>query len=227
MAVELTHQDVMGREQETTMSVVGGGSIAEAIGGAGAVVLTILGLVGLRAQDMAAIAAIAVGVALVLEGTAIAARFSDLISQAGKNLSDTAKLGAGMGAEFLGGVAGAILGVLAILDIVPMTLVATAVIVFGATLLLSSGVTYRVDLLASKLGETALSGTHILAAIVASGVQVLVGVAAIALGIIALIDVSPMILALVGLLIVGTSIVISGSAVCATIANTIQHEPTR
>jgi hypothetical protein len=108
-----------------------------------------------------------------------------------------------------------------------MTLVATAVIVFGATLLLSSGVTYHVDLLASKLGETALSGTHILAAIVASGVQVLVGVAAIALGIIALIDVSPMILALVGLLILGTSIVISGSAVCATIANTIQREPTR
>jgi hypothetical protein len=223
MATELTHQSVLTREQETTMSVVAGGSIAEAIGGVAVVVLAILGLVGLLSQEMAAIAAIGIGAALVLEGLAIATRFSDLVSQAGKSLSDTAKLGGGMGAEFLGGVGGGILGLLALLGIVPMTLTAIALIIFGASLLLSSGVTYRLDLLASKLGQTTLSGAQVLAAIAACGVQVLVGVAAAALGIIALVGVSPMILTLVGLLSVGASIVISGSAVSATIASVMQH----
>jgi len=36
MATELTHQNFVEREQEATMGVVAGGSIAEAIGGIGA-----------------------------------------------------------------------------------------------------------------------------------------------------------------------------------------------
>jgi hypothetical protein len=223
MATELTQEDIMTRNQETTMSVVTGGSIAEAIGGVAAVVLAILGLVGLLSQEMAAIAAIAIGAALVLEGLAIAARFSDLVSRAGKSLSDTAKLGGGIGAEFLGGVAGGVLGLLAVLGISPITLTAIALIVFGASLLLSSGVTYRLDLQASKLGQTTLSGAQVLAAIAASGVQVLVGVAAVALGIVALVNISPMILTLAGLLCVGASVVISGSTVSANIASVMQH----
>ena len=223
MATELTQQDLMTRNEETTMSVVAGGSIAEAVGGIAAVVLAILGLVGLLSHAMAAIAAIAIGVALILEGLAIASRFSDLVSRAGKSLSDTAKLGGGIGAEFLGGVAGGILGLLAVLGIAPMTLTAIALIVFGASLLLSSGVTYRLDLQASKLGQTTLSSTQVLAAIAACGVQVLVGVSAVALGIIALVGISPMILTLAGLLSVGASVLISGSAVSANIASVMQH----
>ncbi len=223
MATELTHHGVFTSEQETTMSVVAGGSIAEALGGVGAVVLAILGLVHLLPGDMAAIATMAVGVALLLEGIAIATRFTDLLSGSGRSLSDAAKLGGGMGAEFLGGVAGGILGLLALLGILPMTLTAIAVIVFGASLLLSSGATYRLDSLASKLSQKTLTGAQMLAGVAASGVQVLVGIGAITLGIIALVGISPAILTLIGLLSIGVAILVSGGAVSSTIASAMQH----
>jgi len=106
------HADFTVQEREATISIVAGGSFAEAIGGIGAVVLAILGLVGVMPEDMAAIATLAVGVALLFQGIAVATRFSNLFSQTGKSLADAAELGGGMGAEFLGGAAGGILGVL-------------------------------------------------------------------------------------------------------------------
>jgi hypothetical protein len=217
------HADFTVQEREATISIVAGGSFAEAIGGIGAVVLAILGLVGVMPEDMAAIATLAVGVALLFQGIAVATRFSNLFSQTGKSLADAAELGGGMGAEFLGGAAGGILGVLAILNIAPMTLMSIAIIVFGASLLLSSTTTYRVDSLSSKLGQTTLSAGQTLAALAASGIQVLVGIAGIALGIIALVGVSTMILILVGLLCVGGSILISGTALSGTVATVLQH----
>lgn len=223
MATELTHGDVMEREQETTMEVVASGSIAEAIGGIGAVVLAVFGLAGLLPQEMAAIATMAVGMGLLLEGLAVGTRLSDLLSESEKNLSDVAKLGGGTGVDFLGGVAGGMLGLLAILDIVPLTLMAIAVIVFGACLLLSSGATYRLDLLANKLGQKTSTTAQALVAAAASGVQVLIGIAGIALGIIALVGISPLILILVGLLSVGAAVLISGSAVTGTIASVMRR----
>ena len=223
MATELTHEGFRAREHETTMGIVAGGSIAEAIGGVGVVVLAILGLAGLLPEELAAIATMAVGVALLLEGIAIVTRFSDLLSESGRSLSEEVKLGGGMGAEFIGGVAGGVLGLLALLGIVPVTLMAIAVIVFGASLLLSSGATYRLDSLASRLGQKTLTGGQMVAGVAASGVQVLVGIAGIALGIIALVGISPMILILAGLLSAGAAVFISGSAVSGSIATVMQH----
>jgi len=219
----IEHADFTVQEREATMSIVAGGSFAEAIGGIGAVVLAILGLVGVMPEDMAAIATLAVGVALLLQGIAVATRFSNLFSQTGKSLADAAELGGGMGAEFLGGAAGGILGVLAILNIAPTTLMSIAIIVFGASLLLSSITTYRVDSLSSKLGQTTLSAGQTLAALAVSGIQVLAGIAGIALGIIALVGVSTMILILVGLLCVGGSVLISGTALSGTVATVLQR----
>ena len=111
-------------------------------------------------------------------------------------MNRAAELGGGMGAEFLGGAAGGVLGLLAILNMAPMTLMSIAIIVFGASLLLSSGTTYRLDALASKLGQRNLTAGQTLVALAASGIQVLVGIAGIALGIIALMGVSTMTLIL-------------------------------
>jgi len=223
MATELMHEGFRAREHETTMGIAAGGSIAEAIGGVGVVVLAILGLVGLLPEEFAAIATMAVGVALLLEGIAIATRFSDVLSESGRGLSEEIKLGGGMGAEFIGGAAGGVLGLLALLGIVPVTLMAVAVIVFGASLLLSSFATCRLDLLASRLSQNRLTGRWMVAGIAASGVQVLVGIAGIALGIIALVGISPMILILAGLLSAGVAVLISGSAVSGSIASVMQH----
>ena len=223
VTTNVEHGDFMQQGREATMSIVAGGSFAEAIGGVGAVVLAILALVGVMPERMAAIATLAVGVALLLEGIAIATRFSNLFSKTGRSLADAAELGGGMGAEFLGGAAGGVLGLLAILNIAPMTLMAIAIIVFGASLLLSSGTTYRVDALASKLGQRNLTAGQTLVALAASGIQVLVGIAGIALGIIALVGVSTMTLILVGLLCAGSSVLISGTALSGTVATILQH----
>src|SRR5215470_2294115 len=103
VTTNVEHGDFMPQEREATMSIIAGGSLAEALGGIGAVVLAILALVGVMPERMAAIATLAVGVALLLEGIAIGTRFSSLFLRTGRSLADAAEIGGGMGAEFLGG----------------------------------------------------------------------------------------------------------------------------
>ena len=69
------------REEERSAEVVTGGSMIEAVGGIATVVLAIVGLAGLVPIYLAAIAAIVLGAALLLQGIAIAARFSDLLAE--------------------------------------------------------------------------------------------------------------------------------------------------
>ena len=60
--------------QQRAMRVVTAGSIVEALGGIGAVVLSILGLAGLARATMIAISIIAIGAALLFAGGAMASR---------------------------------------------------------------------------------------------------------------------------------------------------------
>ncbi len=215
---EVTHERVMHHEMGSVWSIVTGGSIIEAVAGIAAVVLTILALVGVAPADLAPIATIVIGVALLIEGGAIAARYSTLLSKAGGEYS-TAELGGGMSAELLGGAGGGVLGLLALLGLTPQVLMSVAVIVFGAALLLGSGVTSRVSSLA--IDTAADQRSHLIAreaVLAAAGAQALVGLAAVALGIIALVGISPMILTLVALLALGASILMSGTAMGGTIA---------
>jgi hypothetical protein len=135
------------REEERSAEVVAGGSMVEAIAGVAAVVLAILGLAGLLPVYLLAIAAIAVGVALLFEGGAIAVRYSRLLTETVGSRLSSAELDGGMGVEVLGGIAGIVLGILALLGLVPLTLTAVAAIVFGGTLLLSSGTAARLNCL--------------------------------------------------------------------------------
>jgi hypothetical protein len=66
------------QEEEQAMEVMVGGSITEAIGGVAGVVLAIIGLAGVLPLYLAAIAAIAIGVALCAEGGALAATYEDI-----------------------------------------------------------------------------------------------------------------------------------------------------
>jgi hypothetical protein len=203
------------REEERSAEVVAGGSMVEAIAGVAAVVLAILGLAGLLPVYLLAIAAIAVGVALLFEGGAIAVRYSRLLTEtAGSRLSST-ELGGGMGVEVLGGIAGIALGILALLGLVPLTLTAVAAIVFGGTLLLSSGTATRLNCLVIDghgLPDTARRVARE-AVFAAASVRVLVGLAGGILGLLALLGIYPMVLALVAMLCLGASVLLSGAAI--------------
>jgi len=100
------------------------GSITEAIAGAGAAVLSILGLADIYPGFMAAIATIALGVALLAHGS--------LASRSGQE-------SAGGPSGFIAGGVGVVLGILSLLGIAPLVLMPIALIVYGLSLLVGAG----------------------------------------------------------------------------------------
>lgn len=201
------------------------GSTAEIIGGVAAVVLAILGLAHVAPDFMLTIATIAVGAALVFEGGSIAAEYSKIVASAAEGTLQTAEVGGGMTAEMIGGITGIVLGILALLGLDTMTLSASALIVFGATLALGAGMTSRLadlKIRASGAHETAQKVAHE-AVTAAADTQVLAGVAAAVLGILALVGLAPTTLVLIGLLAVGASVLLSGSAVGGRLLSLFRH----
>lgn len=187
-----------------------GGSLAEGICGAAAIVLAIIGLAHADWGMLAAVATIVTGAALVFEGAATTARS---VKFSAGQFAETE--GAALSVEFLAGITGVVLGVLAILGIEASILVSAAVIVFGASLMLESIATSRFSM-TSVGGELPGESPRMMAvSSAASGSQVLVGLAAIVLGIIALVSASAAAatLNLVALLVVGGGILLTGTAV--------------
>lgn len=206
-----THHD---HSRARALEFLGGGSLAESLLGAAAMVLAIVALSGIEVIYLGAIATIAMGAALLFEGAAIAAEYSRLVSSVQGDTMSRMELGGGVTAESLGGIAGVALGVLAVLHVAPMTLLAVAVIVFGGTLIVATGANLR-------LKDLRLDGRHLdprahrtIRAFVAatSGTQVLVGIGAIVLGIIALQGIVPLTMVGVALLGLGAAVLLSGSA---------------
>ncbi|HEY6403899.1 MAG TPA: hypothetical protein VI479_20930, partial [Blastocatellia bacterium] len=117
---------------------VGGSSIVESIGGIGALVLSILGLIGFLPIMMASVAAIAAGGALLIGGGTLASQYTRIFSGARPRLSHSI-IGGGMAMESLAGFAAIVLGLLSLMGILPDILLAAAVIVLGCALLLASG----------------------------------------------------------------------------------------
>ena len=200
------------REERKPMAIMTGGSIVEAIDGVAVMVLAILGLAGVVPQYMAFITTIIFGVALLMEGEAITARFSRLWSE----LEGRGVIGLGVGggatAEFLGGAAGVVLGILSILGVVPLVLTSAAIIVFGAALLLSSGTVACLNSLAVvRVGPPeVLQRIPPEAGLAVPSGQLLIGLSAIILGILALVGIHPVSLALVALLSLGAGAVLNG-----------------
>jgi len=196
-------------ERKTTYKTITAGSVLEAIGGIGVVALAIVGLGGVVPRYMAPIASIAFGVALAAAAAAIAARFSQLARSDG--VIQKAEVGGGAGAELVGGMAGGILGILALVGMVPTILISVAAIVFGAAVLLGSATESRISSLAVDSGERIMSE----ALVGSAGAEVLVGIGAIALGITALTGTAPMTLNLIAMLTLGAGATIQGSSVGA------------
>jgi hypothetical protein len=212
------------REREKSIKIVTGGSLTEALGGGGAVVLAILGLAGVMPGYMAPIAVIAIGVALLAQGSAAAARWSTLVAQTRSfDWSSRSELGSGLSAELFGGGAGIVLGILSLLSIMPWVLIPVSLLVFGGTLLVGSGTTVDLGTMAGPGTYDQFGRVTREVSMAASGTQVLVGVGAIVLGILALVGVDPLILSLVGLLAIGASILLAGSAVSSRMLGMLRH----
>jgi hypothetical protein len=214
-----------GHEKQTSLEFVAGGSIVEAVGGLAGVVLGILGLAGVDPALMASIAALAIGAALLSESGALAGRYSSLLADM-PGAYASQELGTGMTAELIGGATGVALGILAILGVAPTVLLSVAALVFGASLLVGSAATARMNDLRFAAGEGLDERTRRImheAVSGATGAQVMVGLGGIALGILALVGLATLSLVLVAMLAVGVSILLTGSAVGARVMSVLKH----
>jgi len=207
-------------EHKKTAEVVLGGSAAEALVGAGAAILAIIGLANVFPGYMASIATIAVGAALFFQGGALVARYADLAHEAG-----AAEIGGGVSAEVLGGLAGMALGILALLGVLPAVLTPIAIIVFGGALLLDSAATVRLNALSSSHMSTRARELTRGAIELASGTETLIGIGAVTLGILALVGMAPRTLVLCALLAVGATVLFTGSAVSGRMLSIFRREP--
>jgi hypothetical protein len=204
--IGITHRD------QAAAREIEGGSTTEAVGGAAAIVLAILALLGVLPTVLASVASIAIGVGLVVAGGAIAARYERILA-APESPGARREIVGGMGMEAFAGVAALVLGILALLGLSPMTLLAIAAIAAGAGLLMASGSMARLESLvrwetahdmAAKMHDTVYAS---------AGSEVLIGVGAIVLGILALTGNDPLTLVLVALLSIGASLLMSGSTI--------------
>ena len=197
--------------------IVMGGSLAETITSAGAIVVAILALVGLFPEALLAVATIAIGGAFLMAGGAIASRFNRVLARITRTTLETGEMALGMTIEFIGGIGGIVLGVLSLLGVVPTILLPVAAILYGFTLFFGAGIQTRLYDLESRCSAVHEGvSTVVREAISAtSGMRVLFGLGAFTLGIVSLVGIMPVTLTLVAMLSVGGAALFSGTALSA------------
>lgn len=207
-------------EERKSARVVFGGSLAEGIVGGGVIVLALIGLSNIMPSVLLPIAVIAMGAAFLLEGGAVSMRFAKLLGETSRGRLQEAEFGVGVTAEFLGGIAGVVLGVLGLLGVNPTILIPVAVIVFGSALIFGSAVTARLNALEIEdSSESARFGRIAHEAVsAAAGVEFLLGLSAVVLGVIALVGVYTWTLSMIAVLVVGITGFINGAAITARMA---------
>jgi hypothetical protein len=193
------------------------GGFVDALGGIATIVLAIIGLSGVHPEVLVSISTIVFGAALLIEGGAMLSEFAHIETTSEANVGS----GGGMSALFMVGVAGIVLGVLALLGVHAVLLTAVAVIAFGAALLISSSAVW--SLLTSRSVATRFQARAPMVKSIASevaagsaGVQAMTGLAVVVLGILAVCGVYTMPLTLVALLAAGASLLLTGSTLSGT-----------
>jgi hypothetical protein len=210
------------------------GGAMDAIGGIATAVLAIIGLAGWHPELLAGVATIVFGSALLIQGGTLLSEYSQIITPAGAlQTASDAFSGDGLASMFPVGIAGIVLGILALVGVAPFALTAISTIAFGAALMLSAQSVRRLYRMQSELRRTSLGGYSVrefLAGEVAAGsagIQFVAGLGAVVLGILAVVmtpTVRNEVLTLVALLIVGLTNIISGSALSGMVLSFMRPE---
>jgi hypothetical protein len=208
-------------DEDRSTQIATSGSIMEGVCAIATIVLAIVGLAGALPLTLAAIGTIVFGAALMFQGGAMTARVARFHTDTETtHTSETVHFGGGLSAGVLGGIAGIVLGILALLRVAPFELVPVAMIVFGAALIIGAGSTARLNALVVEgwrgMHETAREVAQESVS-AACGAQLMVGLAAVILGIIGLIS-YPVVLSLVALLCLGSAATLGSAAVSAKMA---------
>jgi hypothetical protein len=207
----------MTRTETTAATVSSFGGFADALGGVATIVLAIVALAGINTSVMVPIAVIVFGAALLIQGGTLLSEHARILfpSEEAGAVGIEQFSGGNLSAVFLVGASGIVLGVLALLGIAPATLTAVAIIAFGAALVMTSNSVRELYIARRTMMRTgAHSGTELVAGEMASGsagVQLLAGLTAVVLGILAVAGTNPPILILSALIVLGATVLLSGS----------------
>ena len=210
------------------------GGAMDAIGGIATAVLAIIGLAGYHPELLAGVATIVFGAALLIQCGTLLSEYSQVFTPAGAlQTASDAVGGDGLAAMFPVGIAGIVLGILALLGIASYTLTAVSVIAFGAALMLSAQSVrklYRMQADLRRTSASAYSVREFLAGEMAAGtagIQFVAGLGGLVLGIIAVVMAATLrseLLTLVGLLVLGLTNIISGSALSGLVLSFMRPE---
>ncbi|HLH11853.1 MAG TPA: hypothetical protein VKV77_08245 [Methylovirgula sp.] len=200
--------------------------IPESVAGLAVVVLTILGLAGVAPDFLAAIATIIFGVGLLLYGAAAVAEVGRMFSGYSEGQTVVELAASGLSTIFLAGAAGIVLGILALIGKVPVSLVAISAIGYGGALIISSNFTRRLRMLTvASSEETVLTRFVQESASESAGLQVIAGLASIVLGILVLAGIAPVVLVLAALLELGCFAILSSASVASSLVQTFVGRP--
>ena len=199
-------------------SLVFSGSLIELVVGIGAAVLAILGLVGQLPEVLLAVAVVAIGAAFIVKSRSIITRFHVFTKETSDIATDD--LAMGMATEFTAGVAGVVLGILAMMGFVPLIMLSVSAIVFGLSLVVGVGAENSLNEIESACGTTHHGVREKVKETIsaASAVPMLLGISAAVLGVLSLVGiVMPMILILTAVLAVGGAMAFNGIALTAAV----------
>ncbi|HEY3908774.1 MAG TPA: hypothetical protein VGM07_02685 [Stellaceae bacterium] len=181
------------------------GLLTEGAAGIAVIVLAVVALAGVSVGILASIATIVIGVGLMVQAFNSAAESSRVAQMAAG-----AEVGGEVTVDCLCGMAGIVLGILALVGISTAHLVPAALIVFGGALLLGGAISMRPRSLPMATPGVEPRVVSFQGSAAAGGMEILIGIAAIVLGILSLILAAPSsgILVLVGLLAVGAALLL-------------------
>jgi hypothetical protein len=195
------------------------GLLSEGAAGIAAVVLSVIALAGVSPATLAAIVTIVIGAGLMAQGVNSAAETSKMTTAVAGAGVPAIEFGGATMVDFLTGITGIVLGVLALVGINASHLVPAALIVFGAALLLGGAIGMRpaaAPFATASAGQNPVMSGQGLAAV--SGMELMVGVAAIVLGILSLILMpSSWILVLVGFIAAGVALLMVSATFDGTV----------
>jgi hypothetical protein len=203
------------------------GGFVDALGGIATIVLAIIALSGTNADILLPIATIVFGAALLIQGGAMLSEFAQTEATADASAGAS---GAGLSSLFLVGVAGIVLGVLALLGVHPLMLTSAATIAFGGALVVSASAVWQLLTMQSVAARFPARGSmlSVVASDVAagsSGMQGMAGLAVIVLGILAVSGTASLTLTLVALLVAGAALVMTGSTLSGTMIGFTRSSP--
>jgi hypothetical protein len=185
-----TQQVAMPRPEVEARPLIAAGSLGEGVAGGAAIVLSLIGLAGQLTYFMVSIATICIGVAFLFEGAAIANRIRAFLEESSsRQYTILSEVGTGLSAEFIAGLGGITLGILALVGVTPAILVPAAAILFGGALILGTAnnsrfnhlliLRHEEDEIAREVAQQSVSA--------AGGMQTLIGVGSVVLGILSLV----------------------------------------